>query len=45
MQEMQGRRRTWYSGSTFSHEAVSNIVSFNEALTARMVPPLLAAAA
>ncbi|MCG8442082.1 MAG: FAD-dependent oxidoreductase [Caulobacterales bacterium] len=40
MRAMQGRERTWYSGATFSHEAVSNIVAFNHDLTARMAGAL-----
>lgn len=32
MRDMQGRNRTWYTGSTFSFEAVSHIVNFNVGL-------------
>lgn len=35
--DMQGERATWYTGSTFSHEAVSNVVNFNASLVRRMV--------
>lgn len=37
MRAMQGDQRTWYSGSTFSFEAVSNIVEFNRVLAPDMV--------
>jgi protoporphyrinogen oxidase len=36
MRDMQGDRRTWYTGTTFSHEAVSNIVNFNHGLVQKM---------
>ncbi|WP_179954195.1 FAD-dependent oxidoreductase [Denitrobaculum tricleocarpae] len=36
MANVQGRNSTWYSGSAFSHEAVSNICDFNQALLKRM---------
>lgn len=29
LRDMQGDRSTWYTGATFSHEAVSHIVNFN----------------
>lgn len=32
LRDMQGQNRTWYTGATFSHEAVSHIVNFNAAL-------------
>lgn len=32
MRDMQGTSRTWYSGSTFSFEAVSHVVNFNVGL-------------
>ena len=35
--DMQGEKSTWYSGSTFSHEAVSNIVNFNAGLVRQML--------
>jgi hypothetical protein len=40
MTKMQGHNATWYSGATFSHEAVSNITAFNERLVRRMMPQL-----
>jgi len=36
MRAIQGRRRTWWSGASFSFESVGNIVAFNEGLVARM---------
>jgi len=36
LEDMQGERRTWYTGATFSHEAVSHIVNYNAGLTERM---------
>jgi len=36
LEDMQGDHRTWYTGATFSHEAVSNIVNFNADLVRRM---------
>ncbi|WP_169332242.1 FAD-dependent oxidoreductase [Henriciella marina] len=36
LEEMQGQRATWYTGSAFSHEAVSNIVNFNAGLARKM---------
>ena len=29
MRQMQGENHTWYTGATFSHESVANIVNFN----------------
>lgn len=37
MRDMQGVQRTWYTGATFSFEAVSNIVAFNTKLVSRMM--------
>lgn len=37
MRRVQGELRTWFTGSTFSHEAVSNITNFN----ARLVPQIV----
>jgi len=34
---MQGERNTYYTGATFSHEAVSKITRFNEGLAKRIV--------
>lgn len=42
MASVQGEARTWYSGATFSHEAVSNIVAFNHGLVRRIAPALAA---
>jgi predicted NAD/FAD-binding protein len=36
MRQMQGKNNTWYTGATFSFEAVSHIVEFN-ALLARQI--------
>ncbi|WP_084399928.1 FAD-dependent oxidoreductase [Henriciella aquimarina] len=36
LRDMQGEQDTWYTGSTFSHEAVSNIVNFNAKLVQNM---------
>ncbi|MEO0981842.1 MAG: FAD-dependent oxidoreductase [Pseudomonadota bacterium] len=41
MRRMQGEQRTWYTGATFSHEAVSNIVNFNAQLSKDMRNALL----
>lgn len=40
MNALQGHGNVWWSGSAFSHEAVSNIVSFNQNLVRRMTPAL-----
>lgn len=40
MRAMQGDERTWYTGATFSFEAVSNIVEFNRVLAPQMVERL-----
>jgi hypothetical protein len=40
MNALQGHGGVWWSGSAFSHEAVSNIVSFNQNLVRRMTPTL-----
>lgn len=40
MRDMQGVQRTWYTGATFSFEAVSNIVAFNTMLVPRMMEGL-----
>lgn len=37
MRAMQGDQRTWYTGATFSFEAVSNIVEFNRTLVPQMM--------
>ncbi|MEL7040527.1 MAG: FAD-dependent oxidoreductase [Pseudomonadota bacterium] len=37
MQTMQGEKRTFHSGSTFSHEAVSTISAFNAQLISKAV--------
>lgn len=36
MREVQGRNRTWYTGASFSHENVRDIVDFNHALARRI---------
>ena len=36
MKNIQGVQRTWYTGATFSHEAVSHIVKFNAGLARQM---------
>lgn len=36
LRSMQGEENTWYTGATFSHEAVSNIVNFNAGLVQKM---------
>lgn len=38
MSAMQGENRTFHSGASFSHEAVSTISSFNEQLIAKVAP-------
>lgn len=40
MNALQGQDRTWYSGASFSHEAVSNITAFNVALIPRIAAAL-----
>jgi hypothetical protein len=40
MSAMQGQGNVWWTGSAFSHEAVSNIVSFNQQLARQMTPTL-----
>jgi phytoene dehydrogenase-like protein len=40
MRAMQGDQRTWYTGATFSFEAVSNIVEFNRTLVPQMMDVL-----
>jgi hypothetical protein len=40
MNALQGHGGVWWSGAAFSHEAVSNIVSFNQNLVRRMTPAL-----
>ena len=40
MNAMQGKNRTFYSGATFSYEAVANIVDFNDRLSRQIVPQL-----
>lgn len=37
MANIQGRNRTWYTGSSFSHEAVGPIVNFNAKLAKRII--------
>lgn len=44
LKTMQGQQNTWYSGATFSHEAVSHIVEFNVDL-AKAIKQKLAEAA
>ncbi|MEM1087787.1 MAG: FAD-dependent oxidoreductase [Pseudomonadota bacterium] len=36
LRQLQGQNRTWYTGATFSHEAVSHIVNFNAELAQQM---------
>lgn len=36
LEDMQGKQNTWYTGATFSHEAVSNIVNYNARLARKM---------
>lgn len=36
LEAMQGQNRTFYTGATFSHEAVSHIVTYNAGLVERM---------
>lgn len=36
MQRLQGENRTWWTGATFSHEAVSHICQLNASLTPRI---------
>ena len=43
MQAIQGQGNIWWSGAAFSHEAVSNIVSFNKSLWRQIQPALKAA--
>lgn len=38
MSAMQGENRTFHTGASFSHEAVSTISSFNEQLIAKVAP-------
>ncbi len=40
MNRLQGPNRTWWTGATFSHEAVSTITAFNAALTPRIAEAL-----
>lgn len=40
MRQMQGSQSTWYTGATFSHEAVSKITRFNKALAPRIAASL-----
>ena len=42
MEDIQGVNRTWFTGSTFSHEAVSSVANFNAKLVKRMLPQLAA---
>ncbi len=42
LEAMQGEQNTWYTGATFSHEAVSHIVNYNQKLARRMHTHLLA---
>ncbi len=37
MEQMQGENRTWYTGGTFSHDAVPNIVRFNRRLARKIL--------
>lgn len=37
MEQMQGENRTWYTGGTFSHDAVPNIIRFNRRLARKIV--------
>lgn len=36
LRDMQGAQSTWYTGATFSHEAVSHIVNFNAELVSQI---------
>ena len=36
LEAMQGEQNTWYTGATFSHEAVSHIVNFNVQLAQKI---------
>lgn len=36
MQRVQGKNNTWYTGTAFSHESVSNIVNFNVSLAEKI---------
>lgn len=45
MRAMQGDQRTWYTGATFSFEAVSNIVEFNRTLVPALTAKIAAARA
>lgn len=42
LEQMQGERGTWYTGATFSYEAVSHITSFNVKLAQKMQSKILA---
>lgn len=44
MRVMQGEQRTWYTGATFSFEAVSNITNFNVGLARQITHALEASA-
>ena len=41
LETMQGEQKTWYTGATFSYEAVSHIVTYNTKLARRMHSALL----
>ena len=43
LKKVQGQSRTWYTGSAFSFEVVSHLVSFNEKLAKHMARQILAA--
>ncbi|MDP2313275.1 MAG: FAD-dependent oxidoreductase [Pseudomonadota bacterium] len=36
MEALQGKRRTWYTGASLSHESVNNVVDYNVKLADRM---------
>lgn len=40
MRDMQGERRTWYTGAAFSFESVANIVTHNRMLAPRILAAL-----
>ena len=40
LRDMQGERRTWYTGATFSHELISSIVQFNAQMAGHIVQRL-----
>lgn len=42
LENMQGEQNTWYTGATFSYEAVSHIVNYNATLAPRIHTDLVA---